>query len=115
MLRSIAEMKKLLGYKAAMSDDAEKAERYLRRYKCFMNYAELKSRDYPIGSGIVESACKQIVSERIKLSGMRWKKGGGQQTMTLRCLQLSGIWATVYNNWLATKPTVNHLMNLKTA
>lgn len=115
MLRSIAEMKKLLGYKASSSEDADKAERYLRRYRRFMDYDAMKSQGYPIGSGIVESACKQIVSERMKLSGMRWKKEGGQQTMTLRCLLLSGIWDKVYNRWLATKPTVNDLMNLKPA
>jgi len=80
-----------------------------------MNYAVIKSRGYPIGSGVVESACKQIVSERMKLSGMRWKKEGGQHTMTLRCLLLSGIWDTIYKKWLTAKPTVSDLLNLKTA
>ena len=96
-------------------DEAEKAERYLRRYHRFMDYAEMKSTGYPIGSGVVESACKQIVSERMKLSGMRWHKEGGQRTMTLRCLLLSGIWDTVYKKWLQSKPTVNDLMHLKPA
>ncbi|TWT56077.1 hypothetical protein CA85_45500 [Allorhodopirellula solitaria] len=63
----------------------------------------------------MESACKQIVSERMKLSGMRWKKEGGQQTMTLRCLLLSGVWDAVYENWLQSKPTVGDLINLETA
>ncbi|TWU18593.1 hypothetical protein [Allorhodopirellula heiligendammensis] len=115
LLRSIATMRELHGYKASARDDAEKAERYLRRYHRFMDYAGMKSRGYPIGSGVVESACKQIVSERMKLSGMRWKKGGGQRTMTLRCLLLSGIWDTVYEKWLATKPTVSDLINMKAA
>lgn len=72
--------------------------------------ATLREQGYPIGSGVVESACKQIVSERIKLSGMRWHKTGGQHTMTLRCLLLSGIWDTVYKHWLASKPTVRDLL-----
>lgn len=113
MLRSIAKMRELYGYRAAASGEAEKAERYLRRYRRFMDYAEMKSRGYPIGSGVVESACKQIVAERMKLSGMRWHKKGGQRTMTLRCLLLSGIWDAVYQNWLATKPTVSNLINSK--
>lgn len=115
MLRSIAAMRKLYGYKRSGSDDAKKADRYLRRYHRFMGYAELKSRGYPIGSGVVESACKQIVSERMKLSGMRWKKECGQHTMTLRCLLISGVWDTVYERWLASKPTVNDLINLEAA
>jgi len=115
MLRSIAKMRELHDYKASASDEAEKAERYLRRYHRFMDYAAMKSRSYPIGSGVVESACKQIVSERMKLAGMRWHKEGGQRTMTLRCLLLSGIWDSVYENWLQSKPTVNDLVNLKAA
>ncbi len=115
VLRSIAKMRELHGYKASASDEAEKAERYLRRYHRFMNYAAMKARSYPIGSGVVESACKQIVSERMKLSGMRWHKDGGQRTMTLRCLLLSGIWDRVYKNWLQSKPTVSNLIQLHAA
>jgi hypothetical protein len=115
MLRSIAAMRKLYGYRKANCEDAEKAERYLRRYRRFMDYAEMKSRGYPIGSGVVESACKQIVSERMKLSGMRWKKEGGQHTMTLRCLLLSGVWESVYRMLLSSKPTVDDLIHLQTA
>ena len=115
VLRSIAKMRELHGYKSTASDDAEKAERYLRRYHRFMDYAGMRSRGYPIGSGVVESACKQLVSERMKLSGMRWKKNGGQQTTTLRSVLLSGIWDAVYEKWLAAKPAVSDLMNLKAA
>lgn len=110
VLRSIAKMRQLHGYKALHAGEANKAERYLRRYRRFMNYAKMKSQHFPIGSGVVESACKQIVSERMKLSGMRWHKEGGQRTMTLRCLLLSGIWSSVYKQWLASKPAVNDLI-----
>lgn len=114
MLRSIAKMRELHQYKASDEEEANKAERYLRRYSRFMDYAKMKSRGYPIGSGVVESACKQVVSERMKLSGMRWHKTGGQRTMTLRCLLLSGIWDTVYKTWLTSKPTVNDLITFGT-
>ena len=110
MLRSIAKMRTIYGYKASESEDAMKAERYLRRYRHFMDYWEMKVQGYPIGSGVVESACKQIVSERMKLSGMRWHKKGGQRTMSLRCLLLSGIWDNVYETWLSSKPTVSDLI-----
>lgn len=113
VLRSIAKMRVLYGYKSSLAETAEAAEKYLRRYRRYMNYADLKVNHFPIGSGVVESACKQIVSERMKLSGMRWKREGGQQTMTLRCLLLSGIWDVVYKTWLASKPTVSDLINLE--
>jgi hypothetical protein len=56
MLRSIAERRKRYGYKASLRNQAKKAEQYLHRYQRYMNYAEQKSRGYPIGSGVVESA-----------------------------------------------------------
>lgn len=115
MLRSIASMRELHGYKASAKNDAKKAEQYLRRYQRFMDYAKMKSCGFPIGSGVVESACKQIVSERMKLSGMRWKKEGGQNTMTLRCILLSGVWETVFKKWLAKKLTVSDFMTLEPA
>ena len=46
------------------------------------------------------SACKQIVSERMKLSGMRWKSEGAQAVMTLRSIKLSRIWDNVFGRML---------------
>lgn len=114
VLRSIASMNKRLGLKSSKADDAAKAEQYLRRYKPFMNYNQLKSSGLPIGSGVVESACKQIVSERMKLAGMRGSREGGQNAMTLRCLLLSKIWQAVYDKWLDSKPTVSDFTALQT-
>lgn len=37
----------------------------------------------PIGSGVVEAACKTLVSQRLKLSGMRWGRGA-QAILTAR-------------------------------
>ena len=47
---------RIYGYTRTGRDDAGKAEAYLRRYGRFMSYAEMKSRGFPIGSGVVESA-----------------------------------------------------------
>jgi hypothetical protein len=71
VMRSISGMLQEHGIKPAEKDEFEKAKRYLHRYRKFMNYAEHRSQGSPIGSGIVESACKQIVSERLKLSKCR--------------------------------------------
>ena len=103
VMRSIAKMRQLHGYLKSKADDADKAERYLRRYRRFMNYAELKADHLPQGSGVVESACKQIVTERMKLSGMRWKNGA-QWIMTLRSVLLSNIWEDAFSRMLASLP-----------
>ena len=109
VMRSIAGMIQEHGIKPAANTDVETAKRYLHRYRRFMNYSEYRSHGSPIGSGIVESACKQIVTERLKLSGMRWSHAGAQQIMTLRSILLSQTWTATFQNALLTLPAVTAL------
>ena len=105
VLRSISKMVELHGIKKSKLKEFNKATKYLRKYRRFMAYADKKARGLPIGSGIVESACKQIVSERMKLSGMRWKPAGMKDVMTLRSILLSQTWdATFHRKLLSNSP-----------
>jgi len=63
-----------------------KVLRYLRRNRDRMRYAELRAQYLPIGSGVVEAACKTLATQRLKRSGMRWRHDGGQAVLTLRAL-----------------------------
>jgi len=49
-----------------------------------MRYKEFTDQGLPIGSGVVEAACKSLASQRLKLGGMRWAKDGAQAMLTLR-------------------------------
>lgn len=62
---------------------------YFRRNRHRMRYAALKAKGYPIGSGVVEAACKTLVTQRMKRSGMRWRHEGGQSILTFRSLAQS--------------------------
>jgi hypothetical protein len=64
----------------------ERERRYFEANRSRMRYAELAKAGLPIGSGIVEAACKTLVGERLKQSGMRWREAGGQAILTLRGL-----------------------------
>lgn len=55
-----------------------------------MNYAEALRRNYPIGTGITEAACKTIAGVRMKRAGSRFSQHGGQTVMTFRAAVLSG-------------------------
>jgi hypothetical protein len=66
------------------------ALKYFRHHRDRMRYASFARRKMPIGSGIVEAACKTLVSQRLKRSGMRWRHAGGQAILTLRALDQSG-------------------------
>ncbi len=57
---------------------------YFRRNRKRMDYAQAKAQNLPIGSGLVEAACKTLVTQRMKCSGMRWRHAGGQAILTLR-------------------------------
>ncbi|MGB0849199.1 MAG: ISKra4 family transposase [Thiolinea sp.] len=58
-----------------------------------MDYASHTQNKLPIGSGVVEAACKTLVKQRFCQSGMRWKQAGLKAVMSLRALVLTqGRW-----------------------
>jgi hypothetical protein len=57
-----------------------------------MRYALYLRQKLPIASGVVEAACKTLVAQRLKQSGMRWSQAGGQAIVTLRSLIQSERW-----------------------
>lgn len=57
-----------------------------------MGYAHFRERGYFIGSGSVESACKQIVSLRLKRAGARWSYAGASAVAKARAAWLSHHW-----------------------
>jgi hypothetical protein len=57
---------------------------YFRNNRMRMKYANLKNENLPIGSGVIEAACKTVVTQRMKRSGMRWREPGGQAILTFR-------------------------------
>jgi hypothetical protein len=57
---------------------------YFRKHKKRMRYMELQSMGLMIGSGVVEAACKTLVTQRLKQSGMRWSVSGAQAILTPR-------------------------------
>ena len=76
--------------------DYNRAYEYLRQRTKNMQYCEYRRRHLPIGSGVTEAACKTVFTQRLKLSGMRWKHEGARTVLTLRVILLSGIWEEVY-------------------
>ena len=60
--------------------------RYFRKNRGRMSYAVLAAQHLPIGTGIVEAACKTLATSRLKRSGMRWREAGGQAILTFRAL-----------------------------
>ncbi len=76
------------------------AYRYIRERSRFMRYSEYARVKIPLGSGVTEAACKTVISQRLKLSGMRWTKVGAEVILDLRVMLLSGLWTKAYRRIL---------------
>ena len=63
--------------------------KYFRTHRHRMNYAVLKAKGLPIGSGIVEATNRTHIGERMKRSGMHWGMEGGQAVLSFRSLRKS--------------------------
>ena len=59
---------------------------YFRNQVHRMDYPTYVANGWSIGSGAVESACKTVVGQRLKLAGMRWREYGTDTVCHLRAL-----------------------------
>jgi hypothetical protein len=57
---------------------------YLQTHREHIDYARFKALGIPIGSGLVESACKWLIQQRFKGVGMRWSEDGFNHLLHLR-------------------------------
>ena len=96
--RGSAEIRKVLGY--------------FRNNRRRMNYYHLAEEGYPIGSGEVEAANKMLVTHRLKRSGQRWGRNGGQGVLAFRALlksdRFNRAWAMVVPRMKRSKKTGIH-------
>ena len=64
-----------------------------------MNYLHFRKQGYLIGSGTVESGCKQIGTMRLKRSGARWTESGATLVAKARAAWLSDQWDSLANHY----------------
>lgn len=99
LLRSLRYYRKSLRSGSERRRMVERVIRYYGRNRERMRYADFRARGLPIGSGVVEAACKCIVNSRLKRSGMRWTREGGQHVLNLRVRVQSGEWPAFWNEY----------------
>jgi len=76
-------------------EEAQHAVTYFTNNAHRMRYAQFRAAGYLIGSGTVESGCKQIVTQRLKRPGAQWMVDGAVHTAKARAAWLSGDWETL--------------------
>ena len=79
---------------------------YFRNHEHKMDYPRYVANGWQIGSGPIESACKRVVTQRLKGAGMRWSEKGSDAVCHLHALLLSenGCWDEFWDS-------KNHLQN----
>jgi hypothetical protein len=66
------------------------AANYFDNNARYMRYDEYLAKGFPIASGPVEGACKNLIKDRMERSGMRWTPEMAEAIVKLRSLYLSG-------------------------
>jgi hypothetical protein len=93
VVRSLRCLSTRRGLKGAKLETVRTAARYFRANREHMRYDQYLAAGYPIGSGVVEGACRHLVKDRMEQSGMRWEHEGAQAVLDLRAVRLNGDWA----------------------
>jgi hypothetical protein len=80
---------------AAQCAEAREAVTYFTNNAARMQYAKYRTAGYLIGSGTVESSCKQIDIQRLQCSGAQWLVPGAVHTAKARAAWLSEDWIPI--------------------
>ena len=76
VLNDIATALKLGGLPETACKALRNLYEYLDTHHYHIQYQKFKELGLPIGSGMVESACKWLIQQRFKGVGMRWSEDG---------------------------------------
>jgi hypothetical protein len=81
------------------------AIRYYDNHRDSMRYDEYLAAGYPIGSGVVEGACRHLVKDRMERTGMRWTVSGARAILHLRAVYLNEDWPDFVNYRIEAEQT----------
>jgi hypothetical protein len=75
---------------------------YFQNHKQRMKYDKYEAQHLPIGSGIVESAIKRVINQKLKSPGIFWKIENIERMLQLRCALMAGRWNIFMDNFIQT-------------
>ena len=78
------------------SESIKNVIQYLETHKDHIQYDRYKELNLPIGSGMVESACKWLIQQRFKCVGMRWSEDGFNNLLHLRLAWVNGTFEELF-------------------
>ena len=84
-------------------DKVENCLTYFAVRSDYMKYDEYLAAGYPIGSGVVEGACRHLVKDRMEQAGMRWRIAGAQAILSLRAIYVNDDWDAFHADRIHTE------------
>ena len=93
---------------AARREPVDKAARYLLNHQRYTRYDEYLAAGLPIGTGVIEGACRHLVCERMD-GAARWSLHGAEAVLRLRTLRCSGDFAEYCSYHVAQEYQRNHV------
>ena len=96
VLADLADALDVEGLPTTARDTLRTVYAYLERHREHINYARYKELGLPLGSGMVESACKWLIQQRFKGVGMRWSEDGFNHLLHLRLAWVNGRFDTLF-------------------
>src|SRR5262249_16734663 len=104
VLADLAEALDVEGLPDTARDTLTTVYAYLARHREHIDYARDKELGLPLGSGMVESACKWLIQQRFKGVGMRWSEDGFNHLVHLRLAWVNGRFETLFDLALSPNP-----------
>jgi hypothetical protein len=71
---------------------------YVRPRLAITDYVDYRAKGLVIGSGMMESTCKQVVEHRLKGNGMQWAESGALAMTHLISHRLNGTWTNFWQS-----------------
>jgi len=92
VIRTLRQMGKKHGLRGKKKKTIGKVTQYYHNNRHHMKYDEYLAAGYPIGSGVVEGACRNLVKDRMEGTGMHWRHEGAQPMLKTRATYLNDEW-----------------------
>jgi len=96
VLGDLAEAMEMETLAEANVETLKKVYAYLDAHRDHIDYATYKDLGLPLGSGMVESACKWLIQQRFKGVGMRWSEQGFNHLLHLRLTWINGTFGALF-------------------
>ena len=104
VLADLVEALEVEGLPASARETLTALYAYLERHRDHIDYAKDKDLGLPLGSGMVESACKWLIQQRFKGVGMRWSEDGFNHLLHLRLAWVNGSFEALFQVQLQPSP-----------